>query len=110
MHLNQNEEQRMGLGLVYKNAEHIFREVSGSTPYLSYPVLENTKIVKHGFSTRLGGVSKGCYSSLNLGFSRGDDEECVRENYRRIADAIGVSCENMVLSRQTHTTNVRTVT
>ena len=34
----------------------------------------------------------------------------MRENFRRIAGAIGVSCEDMVLSRQTHTTNVRKVT
>ena len=26
----------------------------------------------HGFSTRLGGVSQGMWSSLNLGVSRGD--------------------------------------
>lgn len=64
----------------------------------------------HGFSTRLGGVSQGCYASMNLSFTRGDDEAAVRENYHRIAKSIGVKCENMVLSQQTHTTNVRVVT
>lgn len=98
------------MGLIYKNQEHIFREVTGEIPFLSYPLLEQTGIVKHCFSTRLGGISEGCFSSMNLGFHRGDSEENVKENYRRIGKAIGVACEDMVLSRQTHTTNVRVVT
>ena len=100
----------MALGFRYKNQEHIFEEKEGTTPVLTYPLLEQTGIVKHCFSTRLGGVSTGCYGSMNLGFHRGDEEENVLENYRRIGAAIGVSCEDMVLSRQTHTTNVRVVT
>lgn len=73
---------------------------------MEYPLLADTGIVKHGFSTRLGGVSEGYFSSLNLGFHRGDDEAAVRENFRRIGASIGVRQEDMVLSRQTHTTNV----
>lgn len=100
----------MSLGLHYKDQKEIFREIETDTPYLEYPLFQNTGIVKHGFSTRLGGVSEGYYSSLNLSFTRGDDEEAVRENFRRIGKAIGVCCENMVFTQQTHTTNVRVVT
>ena len=100
----------MDLGLVYKNREHIFDEADGEVPYLEYPMLRDTGIVKHGFSTRLGGVSGGYYESLNLSFDRGDDPEAVRENFRRIGEAIGVQVEDMVMSKQTHTTNVRVVT
>ena len=100
----------MSLGLQYKNRESVFCEVEGETPYLQYPLLSATGVVRHGFSTRLGGVSEGCFSSLNLSFSRGDREEDVRENFRRIADSLGVRCEDMVFSQQTHTTNVRVVT
>lgn len=100
----------MGLGLKYKDERHVFDEVEGKTPYLRYPVFEKTGIVRHGFSTRLGGVSKGCYASLNLSFDRGDREEAVRENFRRIGEAVGVRCQDMVLSCQTHTANVRVVT
>lgn len=101
---------KMGLGLIYKNNAHIFEEAEGETPYLRYPMFHKTGIVKHGFSTRLGGVSTGCFSSLNLSFDRGDDPAAVLENFRRIGKAIGVRCEDMVLSRQTHTTNIRSVT
>lgn len=100
----------MSLGIIYKDKRQIFREIEKEVPYLEYPLLTDTKIVHHGFSTRLGGVSQGCYASMNLSFTRGDDEAAVRENYHRIAKSIGVKCENMVLSQQTHTTNVRVVT
>lgn len=73
-------------------------------------MLKDTGIVRHGFSTRLGGVSEGYYASMNLSFDRGDKKEAVAENFRRIGEALGVRCEDMVLSRQTHTTNVRIVT
>lgn len=79
-------------------------------PFLSFPLLEETGIVTQGFSTRLGGVSEGDYSSMNVSFTRGDREEAVRENYRRLGEAIGFDCESLVCSDQTHTTNVRVMT
>lgn len=65
----------------------------------------------HGFSTRLGGVSRGVYASLNLGHTRGDDPEAVRENYRRFLAATGAGrVEDMVLSHQIHEHFVRPCT
>ena len=100
----------MSLGLIYKNAAHIFDEVEKKTPYLEYPLFQKTGIVTSAFSTRLGGVSEGYYSSLNLSFDRGDDPARVLENFKRIGASMGVNVEDMVLSKQTHTTNVRVVT
>ena len=97
--------------LIYKNEEPIIEEIQkGEVLYLSYPMLERTGIVKHGFSTRIGGVSQGIFSSMNLSFSRGDLDEHVTENFRRMASAIGVEEEMLVKSVQTHTTNVHCVT
>ena len=78
--------------------------------YLTFPLLENTGMVRHLFSTRMGGVSRGIYSSMNLSFSRGDNKENVDENFRRIAQVLDSTPEHIVCSRQTHTTNVRKVT
>lgn len=78
-------------------------------PLLSFPLLSQCDGVKHGFTTRAGGVSEGEWSSLNLSFTRGDDERSVRENFRRVAEAFGVSPDQIVCSMQTHTTNVRRV-
>ena len=81
----------------------------GEFSYLYYPLLEQTGIVKHCFTTRLGGVSKGIFESLNLSFNRGDEREAVEENFRRVAMALGTQYENFVFTDQTHTTNVRKV-
>ena len=100
----------MSLGLQYKNQEHIFDEKAvDGVPFLSYPMLEETGIVHHGFSTKLGGVSKGCWATMNISTTRGDDPEDVEENQRRIARAIGVKPEDMTFTNQTHTTNVAVV-
>lgn len=66
--------------------------------------------VVHGFSTRLGGVSQGMWASLNLGPSRGDDPDHVRENYRRFFAAIGASGDRIVMTNQVHGGVVRCVT
>lgn len=87
------------------------REIhKGGVVYLQFPSLEQTGIVRHGFSTRIGGVSEGIFSTMNLSFSRGDDERAVRENYKRMAHALGTEPGRMVCSVQTHTTNIRMVT
>lgn len=100
----------MRLGLTYKNEEHIFDEnVVNGVPYLSYPLLEGTGAVKHGFSTKLGGVSTGSCATMNISTTRGDDPEAVVENRRRIGAAIGVRPEDMTYTHQTHTTNVAVV-
>lgn len=79
-------------------------------PYMTFPALDATNVVVHGFSTRLGGVSQGDCATMNFANGRGDDPANVRENYRRMAAALGFAPEKMVLSYQTHTTNIRKVT
>jgi len=66
--------------------------------------------IKAAFSTRFGGVSKGCYESMNLSFNRGDSKENVMENFNRISKALGVLVEDMVMTHQTHTNNVLVAT
>lgn len=90
--------------------QNIYRGDGFAVEYLSFPALDELKCVKHLFSTRFGGVSEGIYASMNLSFTRGDDDEAVFENYRRIAQVLGVSVSQIVCTDQTHTTNVRTVT
>lgn len=78
--------------------------------YLTFPGLSGVEGVQHLFTTRTGGVSKGIYSSLNVSFTRGDSEQAVLENYRRVARVLGTDVEHMVCSDQTHTVNIRYVT
>lgn len=78
-------------------------------PLLRFSLLDETEIVENAFTTREGGVSEGVFESLNLSFTRGDDPDAVKENYRRIAAAFGKDVTDIVCSDQTHTTNVRRV-
>ena len=78
-------------------------------PLLRFPLLDETGIVENAFTTREGGVSEGIFESLNLSFTRGDDPDAVKENYRRIAAVFGKEVSDIVCSDQTHTTNVRRV-
>lgn len=77
---------------------------------ITFPVYETLNYIKHGFSTRLGGVSKGHLASMNLSFSRGDNPDSVIENYKRICKKLKVSPENLVFSDQVHDTNIHVVT
>lgn len=87
-------------------SERIQQGVSFDTSDL----LEQAGGVRHAFSTRLGGVSGGIWSSMNLGTTRGDDPEAVRENYRRFCAAVGVNGQKIVMSNQVHGAEVRAVT
>jgi len=62
--------------------------------------------VRAAFSTRIGGVSEGAYDSLNLGYLTGDERERVVENRRRLAAALGLDPEKVVIGRQVHEAEV----
>ncbi len=89
---------------------HMVEKEYNGVVFLTFPALDETGLVKHAFSTRIGGVSEGCYSTMNFSFTRGDDPASVQENYDRMAAALEVEKDRMVLSWQTHTTNIRVVT
>lgn len=92
-----------------ENEEKLKINQKHGVTYLTYPALEALPGCVHGFSTRLGGVSEGCFAQMNLSFTRGDREEAVRENYRLLGEAMGFSPEDVVTSDQTHTTHVLAV-
>jgi polyphenol oxidase len=55
--------------------------------------------IRHGFTTREGGVSRGPFASLNLSTAVGDDPGRVRENWDRLRDATGLDFARV---RQVH--------
>lgn len=65
---------------------------------------------RHAFTTRLGGESRGIYSSLNLLIHSDDDREALRYNYNAICSELGTSVEKLVFSKQVHKDTVRVVT
>ena len=81
-----------------------------SVPYLTYNSLSEIKFINHAFTTRLGGVSEGEFTSMNTAFNRNDDSNRVTENYKRICGSAGFEFESLVASAQDHHTYVRAVT
>lgn len=94
--------------IVKSNDNGSTRIVENKGVYLiKFKNIEDTGCVRHGFSTRLGGVSKPPYDTMNFSFSKGDDHGCVVENYKRFAGALEMDYTRIVCTKQTHTTNVR---
>lgn len=69
---------------------------------LEYLTADSLAGATHAFSTRLGGVSEGVLSSLNLGTHRGDKPENVLENYKIFGNSVGFDPKNIVFSKQLH--------
>jgi polyphenol oxidase len=54
------------------------------------------------FSTRLGGVSQPPFEALNLGLLTGDDPVAVRENRRRLTEAVDRDPDGVLFGHQVH--------
>nr|WP_312577274.1 peptidoglycan editing factor PgeF [Sedimentibacter sp.] len=78
--------------------------------YLTFSSLEKYLDLFHCFTTRLGGVSEGCYESMNLGMRTDDKVENIYKNYEILADSLSINLRDMVKAYQTHTSNIRYVT
>lgn len=85
-------------------------EQGKEAPYISFNTLSNIDFIKHGFSTKLGGVSLDHLSSMNLSFARGDKKENVLENFTRICKSMDVALSSLVFSDQVHGTKIHRVT
>ena len=83
---------------------------NGEIMYITFPIFEKAAGIKHCFSTRIGGVSKGRYSTMNLSYTNGDDRAAVNENFKRICSCINIQPDSIVKSHQTHTVNIVNVT
>ena len=101
------ETVEKAMKFVYANENHstMINEKNGVV-FLTFPKLVKAGVC-HGFSTRIGGVSEGYLSSMNLSFTRGDDPQKVQENFQRIGEAIGFNAADLVLSSQIHETRIR---
>lgn len=70
--------------------------------YIQFNKLASFDDIKHGFSTRLGGVSKGHLSSMNLSFTRGDENDNVTKNHELFGAAVGYNYRDLVFTDQVH--------
>ena len=66
--------------------------------------------VRHGFTTKAGGVSTGDCESMNLGFSRGDKRENVLRNYEILAEGLQIPLSRLTMTKQVHRDEISVVT
>lgn len=80
-----------------------------SISYKTFSIFKDLPVI-HGFSTRKGGVSKGPFSSLNLGLHTKDNAESVKENRTIFFKQLGLKSENLVFPQQIHSAHIKTAT
>jgi YfiH family protein len=80
----------------------------GGVPMIQAESLRGYRGMRHGFFSRLGGVSAGGYASLN-GSAAGDLPDSVGENRRRVAHQLGVAATHLVTPKQLHGVSVAEV-
>ncbi len=78
-------------------------------PIIKSKNLSDVKCISHGFSTRIGGVSKGIFADMSVGLLIGDEKEDVYKNYALLGDAIGFDWERISSPHQVHDTYIRRV-
>jgi polyphenol oxidase len=92
------------------------RIAANGVPLLAVQGWEKRGWLWHGFSTRLGGVSRAYLGAeaaegeLNLGFTAADEQETVMRNRRLFAEAVsGDAATPLVTLRQIHSNGVHSV-
>ncbi|MBI4859347.1 MAG: peptidoglycan editing factor PgeF [Candidatus Riflebacteria bacterium] len=75
---------------------------SRGVTYLASELLDQVQGVRHGFATRVGGVSPEPWNTLNLGFKTDDEEARVHTNWGRFLGALGLAGRPLMHLTQVH--------
>jgi YfiH family protein len=86
----------------------MMQDLTPALPAIRSALLESRGIA-HSFFTRQGGVSEGVYASLNGGAGSADDPEVVAQNKSRMALALGVPAQNLLIPYQIHSAQAASV-
>ena len=76
---------------------------------LQSDLIASVKNITHAFTTRVGGVSQGAYSSLNIYSSLEDQSADALKNREILGDTLGFNNKDLVLAKQVHGDNVHIV-
>lgn len=79
---------------------------AGAIEYLQSSIFNNCDFLVHAFCTRCGGASKDEYTSLNMSFHEGDEDNNVLQNWGRLAAAFAIPLEQFLVVNQVHKDNI----
>ncbi len=82
------------------------RSQKNGIEYLHSELLSHCDFLVHAFGTRIGGVSRDDYKSLNMSFLEGDEEFHVLQNWNKLASAFEIPMENFLVLNQVHGDNI----
>jgi YfiH family protein len=85
------------------------RKVENGVPIYACRALEQLPFMRHGFSTRIGGVSADDAGLLNVSHVPWDLPELVEENRRRFLDAAGLRGTHLVTLSQAHSDRIHII-
>lgn len=74
--------------------------------YYTIQAFEDSGLVRHAFSTRIGGVSTGEAATMNFGFNRKDTVENIYKNFELLCNAVGIDNRSLVMTKQVHGNDV----
>lgn len=75
--------------LICNRIKKMIRKKNGGVDYFQFPNLAEFPTINHGVFTRKGGVSEGCFKSLNIGFNTQDKDENVLRNREIVLKIMG---------------------
>ena len=81
---------------------NLLKQLSVEPDLYQFEALASQSGVIHAVTGRRGGVSPVPYDSLNLGYGVPDDPGNVSRNRRRVAEALGISIDRIVTTKQVH--------
>jgi len=74
--------------------------------YIKSNLLNNFTEISHAYCSKIGGVSKGVYSSLNFGLNTNDDKNHVLENFKILAYDLNIDENKIITVNQYHSNEV----
>ncbi|MBI5047812.1 MAG: peptidoglycan editing factor PgeF [Deltaproteobacteria bacterium] len=82
---------------------------SGNIAYAASPLLETTNFISHGFLSRLGGISKPPFASLNFDIREGDAVENVKHSKAIAGRLFGFDASRLLTINQVHGSDIFTI-
>ncbi len=77
--------------------------------FLQSELISQVNNVTHAFTTRVGGVSQGSYSSLNIYSTLEDESKNALKNRKKLGEVLNFNHQDLVLAKQVHGDNVYVV-
>lgn len=92
--------------MLNKLSDEVLEDRKGGVLTLSFPRFGHPTLLRHAISTRVGGVSRGSYQSMNISYKVSDDPLRVEENRKLLSRSLGINLDKAVYLTQVHSDKV----